>query len=253
MAKPKQATFAHIFASQTLCSVLCLWFLCTLPALGCCQLLCAATSSPAAHHGAQPAPAPVFFLMMLNEPGLGKDGLEQHELPLSVCNGRAVCPGQLMGTRTCQGLRPPLSAAATALEPAGALRSRAAPASSAPRPALESCLERQAGGGSDSTALGCSSSCCCLTGFPRPPTPRGIAPSRLSSPLWGLWLLACSPALALPLAQCWPRHQEPVLCSPLESRQEPSVAHGHPAWVSGFLLLTQKSLLPPRSIPRSVL
>lgn len=135
-------------------------------------------------------------------------------------------PGQLMGTRTCQGLRPPLSAAATALEPAGALRSPAAPASPAPGPALGSCLEKQAGGGSDSTALGCSSSCCSLTGFPRPPTPCGIAPSHLSSPLWGFWLLACSPALALPPTQCWPHHQEPVLCSPLESRQGPSVAQG---------------------------
>lgn len=97
------------------------------PAQGCCQLLCPATSSPAAHHGSQAAPAPVFSPVILNEPGSGKDGLEQHVLPLSDFNGRPVCPGQLMGTRTCQGVRPPRSAAATASEPAGAFRSRAAP------------------------------------------------------------------------------------------------------------------------------
>lgn len=59
--------------------------------------------------------------------GLGKDRLEQHVLSLSVFNGRMVCPGQLMGTRTCRGVRPPHSAAAMDSEPAGALRSRVAP------------------------------------------------------------------------------------------------------------------------------
>lgn len=139
-----------------------------------CRLPWAAASSsalppPAQQHATGLSQlCPSFFSHDAERARLGKAGLEQHELPLCVCNGGPLCPGQLMGTRTCQGLHPPPSAAATALEPAGALRSPAAPASPAPRPALGSCLERQAGGGSDSRALGCSSSCCSLTGFPLP-------------------------------------------------------------------------------------
>lgn len=136
----------------------------------------ASSSAPAAHHGSQEAPAPVFFLMILNEPGSGKDGLEQHVLPLSVCNGRPLCPGQLMGTRPCQGVRPPHSAAATALEPAGALRSRAAPASPAPGASFRQLpgeegwwRQRQRSRERTSCALGCSSSCCSLTGLPQAP------------------------------------------------------------------------------------
>lgn len=54
-------------------------------------------------------------------------GREQHVLSLSVFNRRMVCPGQLMGTRTCRAVHPPHSAAAVVSEPAGASRSRAAP------------------------------------------------------------------------------------------------------------------------------
>lgn len=136
MDKPKEVMFGHIFAFKT-------YAVPSVFAFAACQSLTphvawpgpapaplrcqcrdwrSATSTPGARHGSRATPAPVFFLVILIR-GLGKDGLEQHVLSLSVFNGRTVCPSQLMGTRTCRGVHPPHSAAATASQPAGALRS----------------------------------------------------------------------------------------------------------------------------------
>lgn len=156
----------------------------------------------------------------------------------------------------CDGLR----ASWSVKEPSSSLPARL------PGPALGagkigSCLEKQAGGGSEiaagkrtSRAPGCSSSCCSPTGFPGPPAPLRHSPFPSFSPVTGALASCPQPCpcsalpgaasrsgLALPLGP-------PISHSPLEPWQEqqgPSVAHGHPSSVSGFLFM-KKRVLPPK-------
>lgn len=140
MDKPNRYLLTH-FCLQNVCSVSCVCFQCLSPwpcilsGWGQRWPLC----SDNAGTGTQPPPPQeharglvqllpqLFFSRDPESEAWVRMGWEQHVLSLSVFNRRMVCPSQLMGTRTCRVVHPPHSAAAMVSEPAGALRSRAAP------------------------------------------------------------------------------------------------------------------------------